>query len=504
MIDGGVFLGRDPTVEIGMETGELLDRLRRCGAVKALALSFRGVHFDWREGNAETLDVAARHPDVILPMATVNMLAFDVGAGLMTDFKQAGFKALALFAHPQGWSYGDYVFKAALGEASRASLPVQVGLKTREDLAKVAANAGNATVLVRWMRGSGYNTLPDVLAVARDCPQFVFDVGTISQSGGLERLVERVGADRLYLASNMPLALERAAYFMLRAARLSDADRRAIESGTLARILGIPPLPAAREPEDWARFKAWPKLDTHWHTSGWNIIEPRIGFDDLMVEFDTYNYRAVVNSSIRALNDDLVAGNAETLAFMQRDARVRGLVVINPLQPEKSIAELNKYRHNANFVGVKTIQDFYSMRLDDPAYFHIFDFVRDRMPGWPVMAHLPGMKEAAEAYPTVQFIAAHSTWNYKPLAPLKNVYFDIATSTPLRREADIADLCKTVGADRVIFSSDGQLMNPAWTLGKLASAGLPDATLAAIFERNALSAFPRLKASLPSGGASGS
>ena len=502
MIDGGVFLGRDPTIDIGMTTADLLDRLAQCGAAKALALSFRGVYFDWREGNAETLDIAAHHSGTIIPMATVNMLAFDVGAGLMADFKKAGFKALALFAHAQGWGYGDYVFKAAVGEAGQADMPVQVGLKTREDLAKVAANAGDATVLIRWMRGSGYNTLPDVLAVARDCPRFVFDVGTVSQSGGLEHLVERIGADRLYLASNMPLALERTAYFMLRAARLSDADRLAIESGTLARILGIPPMPAAREPADWARFKAWPKLDTHWHTSGWNIIEPRIGFDDLMREFDTYNYRVAVNSSIRALNDDLTAGNAETLAFMQRDSRVRGLIVINPLQPEKSIAELNKYRHNPNFVGVKTIQDFYSMRLDDPAYFRIFDFVRDRMPDWPVMAHLPGMKEAAEAYPTVQFVAAHSTWNYKPLAPLKNVYFDIATSTPLRQEADIADLCKTVGANRVIFSSDGQLMNPAWTLGKLASLGLPDATLAAIFERNALAAFPRLKASLPNGGLS--
>jgi predicted TIM-barrel fold metal-dependent hydrolase len=274
---------------------------------------------------------------------------------------------------------------------------------------------------------------------------------------------------------------------------LSDRDRHRIESGTLARVLGVAQPPPAPAPEDWERLKTRPKVDTHWHTSGWNIIEPKIDFASLSKEFDAYNYRTVVNSSIRALNDDLVAGNAETLAFMRRDSRVRGLVVINPHQPELSIAEIEKYRHMPRFVGVKTIQDFYSMELHDPAYCRILDHVR-RMPGWSVMAHLPGLARAAEKYPDINFVAAHSTWNYKPLVPLMNVWFDIATSTPLRAESDIAGLIAAVGPKRVIFSSDGQLMNPAWTLGKLASLALPEDMLARIFERNAFDAFPRLAA----------
>jgi len=493
MIDGGVFLDRDPTVEIGLETTELLDRLRRCGASAALALSFRGIYFNWQEGNAETLTAARKHSGVLLPMATVNLLAFDAGADLMARFKAAGFKAVALFAHPQFWSYGDYVFKTAARQAAAADLPLQVGLKTREDLAQVAAAAGDAIVMIRWMRGGGYNTVPDVIAVARDCPNFVFDVGTVSQSGGIERLVERVGADRLYLASNMPLTLERVPYFMLRAASLSARDRHTIESGTLARIIGVPPPASAPAPEGWERLKSRPKIDTHWHTSGWNIIEPKIDFDQLSQEFDAYNYRLVVNSSIRALNDDLVAGNAETLAFMQKDKRVRGLIVINPHQPELSIAEIEKYRNMPGFVGVKTIQDFYAMELHDPAYGRILDHVRG-LPGFSVMAHLPGLRQAAEQYPDLRFVAAHSTWNYRPLAPLKNVWFDIATSTPLRKESDIAGLIAAAGPERVIFSSDGQLMNPAWTLGKLASLALAEDTLTRIFEKNAFDAFPRLAA----------
>jgi len=89
-------------------------------------------------------------------------------------------------------------------------------------------------------------------------------------------------------------------------------------------------------------------------------------------------------------------------------------------------------------------------------------------------------------------VAAHSTWRHHELVDMPNAWFDIATSTYLRTETDIGDLIAAVGADRVIYSSDGQLMNPAWTLGKLAGLDLDDDALDAIFRRTVLRAFPRL------------
>jgi predicted TIM-barrel fold metal-dependent hydrolase len=98
----------------------------------------------------------------------------------------------------------------------------------------------------------------------------------------------------------------------------------------------------------------------------------------------------------------------------------------------------------------------------------------------------------------VQFIAAHSTWRHRELAPLPNVWFDIATSTPLTHESDIADLIDAVGVERVLFSSDAPLMDPAFTLGKLALLDLPGDALEKIFNRNALRALPRLRDRLDS------
>jgi predicted TIM-barrel fold metal-dependent hydrolase len=496
MIDGGIFLGRDPTTGIGGAVEQTLARLRKNGAASALAVSFRGIYFDTKEGNAETLALAARHPQAIIPGASLNMYAFDAGTGSIARLKAEGFRALVVFAHAQGWSYGDYVFRVAAREAEAAGLPLQAIVRTREELAQVARAAPESKILVRWLKGGGYNAVPDMIAVAGDCRRFVFDVSTVCQSGGIEHLVARIGADKLYLASSAPLTLDRTAYFILRAARLADVDRVMIESGTLARVLGVPKHPPAPEPEGFSALKNRPKLDNHWHTSGWNIIEPRIDFTSISRDLDDYNIRIAVTSSIRALNDDIATGNAETAEFLKREPRARGLIVVNPLTPESSIAEIEKYRTDPAFVGIKTIQDFYRLRLDHPGYRQILDHVR-RHPALPLMAHLPGMAEAAELYPDVRFVAAHATWNYAPLIPLGNVWFDIATSTSLREEADIGALIAAAGPERVMYSSDAQLMAPAWTLGKLASLDLPESILDQIFRKTIRAAFPRLADGAP-------
>ena len=69
------------------------------------------------------------------------------------------------------------------------------------------------------------------------------------------------------------------------------------------------------------------------------------------------------------------------------------------------------------------------------------------------------------------------------------------TAEPAEAAGDpIADLLDAVGATRVLFSTDAPLMDPAWTLGKLALLDLAPAALDAILRANAPRAFPRLEA----------
>lgn len=496
-IDGGVFLGRDEATGRSATPERIISTLNRLGVEQALAASYRAIWFDAAEGNASTLATASASGGRLVPVAIINLSGFDPYAGTIVKLQKQGFRAVMLIAGIFGWTLANYAVRAVAREAADAGMPLQICLRDARDLALAAEAAGppGGPAMIRWMRGGGYMVVPDLLAIAREFRNILLDVGTITQRGVLDHMASRLGPERLFIASNMPQSHAAAAWFTFAASGLDEKAKRLIGGGNLARMLDLPVPGAAPRSAMFEQLAARPKIDTHWHTSGWNVIETKISFDDLSAAIGRYNFRAVVTSSIRALSDDLESGNRETKDFLDREPRARGLIVVNPLQRERSLAEIEKWRLDPRFVGVKTIQDFYGLSLDSPHYRPILNRLAD-LPDLPLMAHLPGMMEAATAHPRVQFVAAHSTWRHRELAHLPNVWYDIATSTALEHESDIADLIAAVGSERVIFSSDAPLMDPAWTLGKLALLDLAPGALEDILNRNALRAFPRLKATL--------
>ncbi len=89
-----------------------------------------------------------------------------------------------------------------------------------------------------------------------------------------QRIIDRVEARRAFLASPE------------------------VRGWTLGIACGAAPVPALFE-----RYRAQPKRDTHWHTSGWNLIEPAIDRRRIAETFTQFAYETAASSSIRALND---------------------------------------------------------------------------------------------------------------------------------------------------------------------------------------------------------
>ena len=331
--------------------------------------------------------------------------------------------------------------------------------KSEHLLALVESGVNNA--VIRWQGSRGYDFPIAILDHVPRRSKLKFDVGSITQIGGINMLASRIGWSRLILEEPSDLPAKYLAY-----------------------AAGLPGLSS---PKDYRKMIAYPKIDTHWHTGKWGIgIEPRTQPMNLSDDIRKFGIRIALTSSITALDGDLHLGNAETASFCKRDPRVFGLVVVNPLQVASSITQINKYKHL--FVGIKTIQDEIEGGLMHPGYREIFKSLPE---GWPVMAHLGGLKETIQEFPHLTFIAAHSTWDWKPLIPLKNVYFDIATSA----RHDLTELIDQA-PDRVIFSSDAPLVSPAFTLGKLGHLNLPEMVLRKIYTLNALEVFPKLRSKI--------
>ncbi len=481
--DGGIFWGREPKYGLEKTT---------TGQGMALFAHFEAIYYDMITGNNRTLEVA-RQNSGLLPLAVINPLRYDPNSTYLEELKQQGFRGYALLAHHQNWKMDSYAFKHLGKKLVTLGLPVQIGVASLAELraAVDSFSESHSPVLIRWLRGGGYAAIADEIATARDCANFYFDVSNLVSIGSIKYLTNAIGSHRLYVATNAPLVYESSIQLLVDHAKLDQKDYDNITGATLERlftgaIVGFvsasPRLPVA--------FNR-PKIDIHWHSEGWDLMEPGATIEALHQTITECNYQAVITSSILALNYDLKAGNEATLKMVASHPRVFGYVVVDPVRANDSLAELEKYANHPRFVGIKTIQDYYGLGLDDECYETLLAWAE--LHRWPVLAHKAGLAQAAKKFPGVRFIAAHCSFqNFSEFKDLPNVYLDISGSFAHRGETNLAALLTAVGADRILYSSDGPLVSPWWAIGKIVDSNLEETVQEKMYRSNALRLFPKL------------
>lgn len=502
MMDGLVFVGRNPATGLELDPADWAHSLDRRGVDAAVAVAYDGIYCDRDEGDAAVIRLAERYPGRVIPATAwvgPRHHAPDEAARF-ERLHRKGVRVLAALKHPAYYSvdFRSTALQQALKLAQKYGWAFLAGIENAQDLTDVAAAVRGLRlpVLIRWMRGRSYQSAGEATAVLKDIPHVLFDAGSLTQTALLKKWVQRFGAKRFFYASGSPGEISEAGQAVVESAGLSLPALQAIRHDNLCRVLGeksharrkvIPSVPDAL-----ARL---PKIDTHWHTGGWNLDEPGKDPGVWAQIRDRWRIEKSVFSSIRALNGDLERGNDENFKIVRRIRGAYGLVVVDPTRAELSIRQIRQYARDPRTVGIKTIQDLYDLTLDHSAYAPILkEAVRW---GLTCMAHKPGMAAAAKRLPRLRFVCAHMTLGRAhELLRLKNVWLDLATSHADAHETRLPELVRAAGPGRILFASDAPLMDPAWTLGKVAAAGLNVPTLKRIFYQNALNAFPKLKRTL--------
>lgn len=499
-MDAGTFVGHQRRSGLTYSAEDVLRRLRRCGVTRALVASFTAWQYDSEEGNRLTLEICTGSGGRLFPLGVVNPASYVGRRRPLHELAERGFKMVALLKQEVESGLDEFSVHDIIEEAGEAGLAVQVGITCREEIGQIGRSIrGMSTpVLIRCMERRPYAFLTEALALAQDAPNVMLDVSFGIQSGGVELLVESIGANRLFVASNAPLSYEACPYFQVLTAELSAEQRAAILDRNVERLLGLAPEETVF-PQGMIDLVRRPKVDTLIHTGSCNVLNLKTGFSGISAEMSRVHTDVFVFSSLRGIFDNIVEGALETERYLDAEPRARSLVVVDPLRPEETLRQVARYRDDPRFVGLKMIQDDgYNMSLADERFEPILASIRD-IPDWSILAHPTGLRDAAIKFPALRFVCEHSTWIYKTLHGLENVYFDISTSTALRGETDIAGLIDLVGSDRVLYASDAPLMASAFTLGKLWSLELDDEVLDKVLYANAFRAFPRLRNALTEG-----
>ncbi len=489
-------------------------RARENGIDRTFAVELAGVYHDFVAGNLSAHAAARAHASLI-PAATLNPRRSAQAAAEIQRCANADTRLYRFFPDEQGnWSPRDPCFRelAELIAGADGTLMIDTG-----------SQSGLMTDVVSVLRGVDVNlifgnvsyvTASESIALMRANPHVYVESRRLCTPDALEVHAAAVGADRVLFGTGGAPFNARAALNLVLHANLPEADKRLILAGNAKRVIlgepasdtptqGLAPNPFGRPVR---RGDTPPIVDVHCHDGPWPWLSARSprsqGLDYIRQLMRKYNVEKALVSSTLGIMGDFREGNRTLIEAARGSSDVFAYVVVNANDVAGSCAEMDRYYGEPNVLGAKVHTQTSRVELSDPRMHALFAEIAAR--GKPAVSHVmtgftpgdwsqvDGMAELAARFPDLPMVAYHAgglDWQRMlDLAEdLPNLYLEYASSYP--QENPVREAVLRIGAERVLFGSDMDLLSPSFTLGVFESAGLSEADMEAVLNRNAKRLF---------------
>lgn len=240
-------------------------------------------------------------------------------------------------------------------------------------------------------------------------------------------------------------------------------------------------------------------IDVHAHYGRWffPILADRIS--DTLALMERNAIERCVLSSTLAVVYDYVEGNEELARDIEGYPELHGYVTVNPNYAETSIEQVDRFLTRPQFVGVKIHPDYTGQPADHGGNVRILEHVADGYKGTRVLIHTwgeEGVRAVAKMtgqFPELTFIWGHmggtTDWSMAAqwIGKFRNGYLEICSSTP--EQGKIQKAVATAGAEKILFGSDMTLLNPAFSIGMVMDAPIPEVAKRCILHDNAQRVF---------------
>lgn len=233
--DCSTVFGVSPETSQDLSVERLVKTMERNGVARALAASVRGAHFDFVEGNDETLEVARRFPQLV-PVATLDPRAtsdFADEIGRMTD---RGVRAFRFFREHQRWPLTYLPFLRCLeqlrGRGAILTLP-HPGEGLYRQLLEVLADVDLPVVVT----SVPYSQAREVVCAMRANERIHVGTRLLSSPSLLGAIRDEVGVTRLLFESGAPAYYMESAIGIVAHGNLEPDEAQQVFGGNLARLM---------------------------------------------------------------------------------------------------------------------------------------------------------------------------------------------------------------------------------------------------------------------------
>lgn len=225
---------------------DLVGLMDRFGVAQAAVLSLRGVFVDWRAGNDETFEAAARFPDRLIPAVTISPF-MNGGADELNRLIDRGARCVRLY--PSFHSYRldsrfvDDICRVAGERSVPVMIPSRIMMNWRfvpvvTDLIGAVAQRHPQTHIIF----SGPNYLAEYQLLVQWMQRATntsYEITCMQGFGAIARLVGEVGVDRVLLGTGSVLNYPACNVAKLDGADLTADQKEMIASRNAARLLRL-------------------------------------------------------------------------------------------------------------------------------------------------------------------------------------------------------------------------------------------------------------------------
>jgi predicted TIM-barrel fold metal-dependent hydrolase len=238
-------------------------------------------------------------------------------------------------------------------------------------------------------------------------------------------------------------------------------------------------------------------IDVHCYHGKWGFPIVEMSTADVLRLMEQATVETAILMSARAIQYDLVAGNAELADVIAPHPSLRGYVYINMHYPQQSLAEMEKYLHIDKFVGVKYQGEYSRAAASAPENHEVFTLL-EKVYRKPLLIHSWGLPEhgnavayslpaqileLAQAHPDLKIVMGHmggTEWmdGIRAAQKAPNLYLDTCASYADRDKVAMA--VRTLGVGKVLFGSGATEGSLFMQKAAILDADLPDEAKATV------------------------
>ena len=247
-IDLNGFCGKWPYWPMDVTTTEgLVSMLDRFHIDQVAAASTMGVFLECEDGNRHTAEVMAEAGTRVIGFAIVSPVNEKEACYQLARWHAAGMKGIRLFPQHHGYRLDDDPFLAdILDMAGILDLPVLIPVRLIGNWSLPVLDVRELGPIVerhprtQFIIGAvNYGELRDALAVLRSHENVGMETSCFQAAEGIEKLVSRIGAERVYLGTGLPLQYPAAGLAKITHADISQDDKALILGGNAQRLLSL-------------------------------------------------------------------------------------------------------------------------------------------------------------------------------------------------------------------------------------------------------------------------